>query len=82
MIFAGMWQLRRLDQRRDANAEFIERIEQTPVPLESLLAADLDPDAVANRRVTASGTYLPDQVVLFKPDPGWACSRQCADPYS
>ena len=29
MIFAGMWQLRRLDQRRDANAEFIERIEQT-----------------------------------------------------
>ncbi|MBT5276094.1 MAG: SURF1 family protein [Ilumatobacter sp.] len=70
MIFAGMWQLQRLDQRRDANAEFIERIEQAPVPLESLLADDLDPDVVANRRVTASGTYLPDQVVLFNRSQG------------
>lgn len=76
MILAGFWQLRRLDDRRDANAEFIERIEQTPVPLESLLPADgpnaLDDqlDDVVNRRVIASGTYLPDQVVLFNRSQG------------
>jgi surfeit locus 1 family protein len=70
MIVAGFWQLQRLDQRREANAEFIERVEQPPVPLESLLVDDVDPDAVSNRRVTASGTYLPDQVVLFNRSQG------------
>ena len=69
MILAGFWQLRRLDERREANASFIERIEQAPVPLESLLGSGSDDadalDAVVNRRVTAAGTYLPDQVVLF-----------------
>jgi cytochrome oxidase assembly protein ShyY1 len=70
MILAGFWQLQRLDERREANAEFIERIEQPPVPLASLLVDDLDPDTVSNRRVTASGTYLLDQVVLFNRSQG------------
>ena len=70
MISAGIWQLERLDQRRSDNAEFIERIEQAPVPLESLLTEAFDPNAVANRRVTTSGKYLPDQVVLFNRSQG------------
>lgn len=78
MILAGFWQLRRLDDRRDANAAFIEQVEQSPVPIETLLdpdrsagsASDDALNAVVNRRVVASGTYLPSQVVLFNRSQG------------
>ncbi len=74
MLMAGFWQLRRLDERREANDSFVEQIEQAPVPLESVLGSDsadgVDLDALVNRRVTVSGTYLPDQVVLFNRSQG------------
>jgi cytochrome oxidase assembly protein ShyY1 len=75
MVMAGFWQLRRLDERRTANAAFVERIEQEPVSLDDLLPADGTPSAdalddVVNRRVLASGSYLADQVVLFNRSQG------------
>ena len=69
MANLGFWQLRRLDERRAENAEYVERIEQPPVPIDQLLDGDTGPGPdtgnVANRRVTAEGTYLTDQIVLF-----------------
>lgn len=51
----GLWQLRRLDERRERNALIEARAEADPVPIESLL--DRDPEAVQFRRVTVSGTF-------------------------
>lgn len=66
MINLGFWQLGRLDERRADNASYAERVEQEPVSLVSILDDPaFEPQLVENRRVTASGTYLPDQVVLF-----------------
>lgn len=73
MIAAGFWQLRRLDERRTNNAEYIAQIEQPAVPLDDLRAAiDNDPGSVVNRRVIVSGTYSTDQVVLFNRSQGGA----------
>ncbi len=72
MVAAGFWQLRRLDERRAANEAYAERIEQSPVPIDSLLdeITSGDADAVSNRRVTATGTYDDVQVVLFNRSQG------------
>ncbi len=67
-IWAGFWQLRRLDERRTSNALVTARMTAEPVPLAQALAADptvRDPDAVAYRRVTVTGTYQADQQVLI-----------------
>jgi cytochrome oxidase assembly protein ShyY1 len=60
MINLGLWQLRRLDERRDFNATIEERYDEAPRPLDELLTPSTDPDAVEWRPVSASGTYLPD----------------------
>lgn len=66
MVNLGFWQLRRLDERREFNADVTERTELPPVALEDLLAdPDFDPDASEYRLVRAQGTFLPDQIVLF-----------------
>lgn len=71
MFNLGFWQLHRLDARRTTNAEYIERIDQDPVDAVALFAApSLDPALAANRRVTATGTYLEDQIVLFNRSQG------------
>jgi surfeit locus 1 family protein len=60
MVDLGLWQLRRLHGRRDANAA-IERAEHQPaVPVDTLVRPGDAVDAgggVAYRRVTATGTY-------------------------
>ena len=38
MINLGLWQLRRLDARKEFNAEVIERSELPPVSIDELLA--------------------------------------------
>jgi cytochrome oxidase assembly protein ShyY1 len=54
----GVWQLRRLDERRAYNALLTERLSAQPVPLEELDATmERGEQAVAYRRVTVSGTY-------------------------
>jgi cytochrome oxidase assembly protein ShyY1 len=69
MISLSLWQLRRLDERKVFNNLLIERSEQTPVPLDELIAevasGSLQPAAVEWRRVTSTGTYLPEQLVEF-----------------
>ena len=71
MFAAGLWQLQRLDERKANNAEFVTQIEQPAVPLEDLRGAiENDPDSVVNRRVVVSGTYSPEQVVLFNRSQG------------
>jgi cytochrome oxidase assembly protein ShyY1 len=71
MFAAGFWQLQRLDERKTNNAEFVTQIEQPAVPLDDLRGAiESDPDSVVNRRVIVSGTYSPEQVVLFNRSQG------------
>lgn len=65
MINFGFWQLRRLDERQAFNAVIEERYDAVPVALDELLTAGTDPDDVAWRPVTASGTYLTEQGVLI-----------------
>ena len=65
MVDLGFWQLRRLDERQAFNAVVEDRYDATPVPLDELLTPDTDPDDIAWRPVTASGSYLPDDGVLI-----------------
>lgn len=63
----GIWQLRRLDEVRERNAQLAERLAEAPVDVAALAAGDdVDPDAVEDRRVTATGTYRADEVVLIR----------------
>ncbi len=66
MVNLGFWQLRRLDERQDFNRIVEARIDAPPVPLAELLGGPgVEPGDVEWRPVTASGTYLPDQVLVF-----------------
>jgi cytochrome oxidase assembly protein ShyY1 len=66
MIRLGIWQLDRLEQRRDFNSTVTERIDQPPVPFDELLdEVAADPTSVEWRQVTLSGSWLPDQVTWF-----------------
>lgn len=71
MVNLGFWQLDRLDERR-ADNESIEARTAMPVAEigELLDDIDADPDAVENRLVRVSGSYLPDQIVLFNRSQG------------
>jgi surfeit locus 1 family protein len=69
MINLGLWQLRRLDQRRAYNRHYTERTEAAPVPLDQLVQptmTDAEIDAAEYRRVEVSGRYVPDQEVLIR----------------
>jgi cytochrome oxidase assembly protein ShyY1 len=66
MISLGFWQLRRLDERRDFNDAVECRIDAPAVPLTDLIAGPgFDPEAVEWRPATVTGTYLPDQILVF-----------------
>lgn len=66
MINFGFWQLRRLDERQTFNEIVIERTQADPVDLVTLLAKDaFSPSEAEWSTVTAAGTYLPDQILLF-----------------
>lgn len=63
----GLWQLRRLDEVRERNAQLAERLAQAPVDVEGLAAAGgTDGADLEDRRVTATGTYRPDETVLIR----------------
>jgi cytochrome oxidase assembly protein ShyY1 len=61
MINLGFWQLRRLDERREFNDQVATRIDLPPEPLDEVVVAGTDPEAVEWRSVEAEGTYLPDE---------------------
>ena len=66
MINLGVWQLRRLDERKEFNAEVVERSELPPVSIDELLAEPgFSPEEATWRRVTASGVWLPQQITVF-----------------
>ncbi|MFV0308650.1 MAG: SURF1 family protein [Desertimonas sp.] len=68
MIWAGMWQLRRLDQREAFNAAVEARIDEPAVPIDDLLdgvglADDATLDDLEWRPVTVTGVYLADETI-------------------
>ena len=68
-IWAGFWQLRRLDEKRTVIDRFEDRSVMDVVPLTDLLdvaSDDADVDAVALRPVVVTGTYLPDEEVTVR----------------
>lgn len=62
----GMWQLRRLDERKALNATVESRMVQDPIDLALLLSTtERDPANLDYRRVTVSGTYdVEDEILL------------------
>lgn len=66
-VSLGFWQLRRHDEILDRNAQLVERLAEDPVDVATLVGSDeADAGAVEDRRVTATGTYRPDEVVLIR----------------
>lgn len=69
MVNLGFWQLRRLDERRAANARIEARIDEPAEPIAAVLptgpeATPAEVDAVEYRTVTVTGRYAPDDEVL------------------
>ncbi|HYJ78030.1 MAG TPA: SURF1 family protein [Longimicrobiaceae bacterium] len=62
----GFWQLDRLQQRREGNAALASRMRLPPLTVDAETADSIRRDSAAfvNRRVRASGVYLPGDVVL------------------
>ncbi len=61
----GLWQLRRLDERRERNATIEARATTEPVRLGTALATfGPDPGDLAFRRVVAEGMYEPEEEVM------------------
>jgi len=69
MVNLGLWQLRRLDERRDANARVAERSRAAAVDVDQLAGEPIE--RVEFRRVTATGTFDADHEVLV----GYRTSR-------
>ncbi len=67
-INLGLWQLRRLDERRADNALIAERMSAPERPLDEVVAElGDDPRDLAYRRVRATGTYASGEEVLLTP---------------
>ena len=69
LVTLGLWQLHRLDQKKDFNALVRARTEAPAAPVEELLPADAtfaDAESVVFRQVTAAGTYVPDEQVVVR----------------
>lgn len=58
-VALGIWQLARLQQKRQFNAAVRAGLEAAPQPVQTLVPDGADPDAVRYRRGVAVGTYDP-----------------------
>ncbi len=68
LVNLGLWQVRRLEERRDGNALISERLAAPAEPLAAVLdEVGGDPDALAYRRVAVEGRYAPGEEVLLSP---------------
>jgi cytochrome oxidase assembly protein ShyY1 len=63
MINLGLWQLRRLDQRREFNAAVEARYDTPPQPLDAVLTPGTDPQDAQWLPVTATGSYRSEETV-------------------
>jgi cytochrome oxidase assembly protein ShyY1 len=69
MANLGFWQLRRLDEKRDRNAQLVARLSQPVEPLTELVPPGSGPDRVddaVDRPVTATGRYRAGEQVLIR----------------
>jgi len=64
-VSLGLWQLRRLDERRVLNDQIESGLQAEPVPLDQALSEP--PSTLAYRRVVAIGHYLRSEEVLLSP---------------
>jgi cytochrome oxidase assembly protein ShyY1 len=64
MVSLGFWQLRRLDQRQQFNAEVRANANAPIEPITLVLTSEAAPSAIEWRRVRVTGTYLPDHQLL------------------
>jgi surfeit locus 1 family protein len=66
MINLALWQVRRMNEREDFNAEVRAHASAPIRPIEDVLptGADVDPDDLQWYNVSATGTYLTDEQVL------------------
>src|SRR3954464_8563157 len=64
MVNLALWQLRRLHERREFNAEVRANATQPVAPLDDLRAEIAQQSAVEWRRVEATGTYVPGHQFL------------------
>ncbi len=72
-VAAGQWQFQRLDERRTSNERLEERRVAEPVEVATLFGGGDDvvvpttaPADLEFRRVTATGTYLPEQELVLE----------------
>lgn len=65
-IRLGVWQLDRLEERRQLNAVVSTRFEEPPVEVTRLLAAAEGVDRLRYIRVTATGVFDPDREILIR----------------
>lgn len=65
-VALGTWQIARLHQKQQFNAAVRSGLAEGPRPLAVLVSAEVDPDSVRFRRVTATGIYdAENQVELY-----------------
>ncbi len=64
MVNLGLWQLHRLQDRREFNAEVRARATEAVVPVQDVVSLDTDADDVEWRTVTATGRYLVDEQLV------------------
>ena len=68
LLSLGFWQLRRLDERRAANAQITTNLAVPVASLDQTLAeVGNDPQGLAYRRVRVAGRYRPADEVLLTP---------------
>jgi surfeit locus 1 family protein len=65
-VSAGFWQLRRLDERRETNAQVRTRSARVIDLPEEGFGDEADDDALVYRRVRVTGTYDPDHELLAR----------------
>jgi len=69
MVNLAFWQLRRLHERRDSNAQITEHVHEGPIALPLVVTPATTDAGVQDeewRTVTATGTYLPADEVLIR----------------
>ena len=66
-VSLGLWQMRRLDERKELNSTIEARMAQGPIDLALLVAdAGVDPAETEYRRVIVEGTYDVEQEILLQ----------------
>lgn len=63
LVNLGLWQLRRLDQRRALNQAILDGLNQPPV---TLTDQPVEPDAMHLRRVSVTGTFDNEESVILR----------------